>query len=125
MSANSECCVKDFIINELESSNIIGRCTMMKKSCHIWYGTQGNECSFGSLVTAIPTKFEKMSIGTVLIDENENNQQNDLSKKLSTKYKIQVIISSSGITESSNDDSMMLVLHKKMCDVLNEYYTKP
>ena len=77
MSANSECCVKDFIINELESSNIIGRCTMMKKSCHIWYGTQGNECSFGSLVTAIPTKLEKMSIGTVLIDENENNQQNE------------------------------------------------
>lgn len=123
MTSVSECCcVKDFIINELESVNVIGRCTMMKKSCHIWYGAQNHECSFGSLVTAIPTKFEKMSVGTVLIDENDCSQLNDLSKKLSTKFGIQVLISSTGITETGNDNSLMIILHRKMCEVLSEYY---
>lgn len=71
---------------------------VMNKSCYIWIGPDGDDSpSFGSLVTAIQTRYEPMPTSKTLLSAEGEGQdesiETGISQRLCRKFKIQTFIS--------------------------------
>jgi len=107
---------------ELGDKVIVGTCTIMEKTCRIWFANEGHS-AMGSVIALFPTKFEPMATSTPLIDDggDEAAQQcTAVGKKLSTFFKIPMYVSSPGVSE---DDIMPLL--RRLKDLLLCHYPRP
>ncbi len=130
-SSLSSICIVPFCIGECSNKQIQGRLTIMKKSCIIWLLEKNAELSFGSLVASIPTKFEPMSLSTTLISSTDDatNQCTNISKKLSTLFKIEVFVSTEGYSEFDNNmnnggNVTSQLLLQGLIDILSKHYKR-
>jgi hypothetical protein len=107
---------------ELGDKIIVGTCTLMEKTCCIWFAQEG-DCAMGASMALCPTKFEAMSTSTPLMDGGDDEAAQQcaaVGKKLSTFFKLPMYVSSPGIAE---DDVMPLL--RKLKEVLSCHYPRP
>ena len=106
---------------DMNNKLIVGNVTVMPKACSVWINESCND-DMGSVIAAMPTKFDPMSISASIIDEGDEGalQCGDISKKLSTIFKMPVFVSSSGI---QGMDEMYVIT--KLKDIIRPYVAAP
>lgn len=99
----------------------------MEKSCFIWLGEMGIENPpFGSLITAIQTKYDPFPISKTLIlpqdDEIDESTGSGIGQRLSKKFGIQTFISYN--LPNSFQRAEVLMIEKLLIDILRKHFEK-
>jgi hypothetical protein len=101
---------------------VFANIVVMEKSCFVWIGNDLNNCSFGNMVTAIPTRFEKLPISTNIVCLNDDGTKGSgFAERFSKRFQIQTFVAYS--LPDSFDDSLCKI-EEKLVAILDLHFER-